>query len=250
MNPLLRNRIGLGAAGVVLVSLVVWGGCEIAYRRTLGRIRSAMQKNLPAVAADLAECHRYRMAKSDDGCALMIAAYHDSRNMPRVEWAAEACAEAGRQGPEIFLGLATAAEAAGRPAEALMKLAEGIKMHPNFPEFHLRTANLMKQAKRYEEAAASFMKVAELLPQNVELSFEILQYMVSIQKWAEAKTLVDRLQGVKDAPPEAKVYMAMALEKFGDHGSSRNLVEEAKRAIGNDKQRMEKIRAAFPDLMK
>jgi tetratricopeptide (TPR) repeat protein len=245
------KKIVVYAAGVLVIAgAAVWAGCEIQYRRTLSRALSAMRKNLPALAADYAECYRHRMVKSDEGCALLLAAYHDSRNLSRMEWAAQACMEAGRETPEVYLGLAAAEEASGREVEAATWLLQGTKKFPEFPELHMRMAILFRRNKRVDEAVREYSKVSELLPQNADLALKSLEYFVETKHWQEAKAVVTRLQQAKGATPEVKLLMATALQKFGDQGSASALVDEAKKMMKDQPDQMARLRKAFPDVLK
>jgi tetratricopeptide (TPR) repeat protein len=207
-----------------------------------------MAKNFPALAADQGECYRHRMVKSEEGCALLLAAYHDSRNLQRMEWAAQACMDAGRETPEVYLGLAAAEEAAGRDLAALQRLLEAEKKFPQKAEVYLRMATIFKRNKRVDEAAQSYHKVVELLPQNADMTLEAFRYFVSVEKWADAKKMVDRLQAVQGVPVELKFLMARALFKFGDQASARLMAEEGRKMLGRDSSALSAFKQTYPEL--
>jgi tetratricopeptide (TPR) repeat protein len=218
-------------AGAAIIAGGIYGTQALCTHRAITQADEALKKNFAALAADRVESHRHAMLKSEHGCSVMIQAYHDSRNLPRLEWASQACMDAGWQIPEAFLGMASASEATGHDVEALEILMKGVAKYQTLPEFYVRMAGILKRNKRPNETVANYMKAVEYAPNNNALAWEALQYFVSVQRWAEGKQMVDKLKSVQTVNPEIKLVMARVLLNFGDRGSSKAMAAEGKQLM-------------------
>lgn len=203
-----------------------------------------------ALAADLVDWFKYGMRTSPRSCQAMIASYFQARNAEKVEWAAQACMSAGYEMPAVYIGLSTNRELTGRETEALQILMNGASKFDKSPDIHIQLAKLFKKLKRNDEAAEYYFKATEEAPQAGQLAMDALEFLVSIQKWADARVIAERIKGAATESAEVKLIIAKALIHGGNETSGKSVLEEAKNLLAKAPQNQRKlIEQAYADLL-
>jgi hypothetical protein len=88
-----KNAILAGAFITVMSS--VWGlGYAAAWYR-LGQAETQLAKGFAALAAETLESSRLQLVDTRRGCQALVDAYAGARRTDRLEWATQACSEAG-----------------------------------------------------------------------------------------------------------------------------------------------------------
>ncbi|NDW05291.1 M48 family metalloprotease [Jiella pacifica] len=126
------------------------------------------------------------------------------------------------RGLGALYGDAIATFLAGETASALRKMDGLIAARPNNPWFHEMRGEILLEAGRGKEAAASFSKASKLDRTNSGLlKAEIGQALVVAGNGADMKQAIELIQGGLQSDPlnaAAYRYLAMAYARLGDVG--------------------------------
>lgn len=244
---------------VLILSLVLiflggtaaWGICWFATKRAMARAEEQLKKGYGALAVETLDCYRRGLIRRDQGCKLLIEAYFQARRTERLEWASQACLEAGKEFPEAYLGLAAVREWVGRDREAVQILAQAVGKFDQVPDLYYRIGQIFLKNKNDVDAAIALSKAAERGPQNNQLQLEALEVLSRVQKWEEARKFATRLKDVKTESPEVILVIARALQKGGDPLSVEPLLKKAKELISKEPNPQVKaaLKKGYSDLL-
>lgn len=239
----------IGLAGVACLGAAAWIGYTVWSHRKLDLAEKQLQRGFGMLAADTIDSHRHSFI-SKKGCPILIGAYHQARQVDRLEWTAQACLNAGIQTPEIVLGLAAVREMTGRDQEALQVLGNGLSKFDKSPDLYYAIAKIFRRNKQDKEAIVAYQKAIERSQQDPSLSLEAMAYFTSIQHWDEAKVIATNLRTAKTDNPEVKLLIARTLI----HGNTdpalvKPLVDEAQELISKKPEMKEPLQHAYSDVL-
>lgn len=244
-----KTRIVAPLVVLAVVCASVYGVCALRTKLAIRKAEAALLKGFGAVAADVIDERRHEAVRFEKGCPVMLGAYYQTRRADMLEWAGQACLEAGREIPEVFLALAAAREFTGRDQEALRILGGVAGRFDKIPDIYYRMAQILQRNKQNDAAAATLIRAAERAGNNNQIVLDAVQFLSGIQKWAEAKQLADKLKGTATDDPEVKLVLARALKNGGDAPGAQLLVDQAKGIIAAKPEFKQAIEQAYPDLL-
>jgi hypothetical protein len=237
------------AGGALLIALGAWGASALETKLAISRAEKLLQKGYGSLAAETIDHHRKSAVSYKNGCSVMVGAYFASRHLERLEWAAEACLEAGKDSPDVYLGLAAHRELTGREAESLRILTSVAGKYDQIPDIYFRIAQILMRNKSNDAAAQYMLKATERAQGANQIVVEALQFFSSVQKWNEAKLMADRLKSAPTEDPELKLLIARALKNGGDAAGAQAVADQARGMIatkGDIKTAMER---AYSDVL-
>jgi tetratricopeptide (TPR) repeat protein len=235
---------------IPLIATGVWGANQVLASRAAKRAEVLMKKDFAVLAEDAIDPYRRTLIVKAEGCHLLLNIYYRTQDLVRLAWASEACLDAGQEVPAAYLGIAASREAQGHDVESLQILQTGAQKFPTSAEFPYRMSVLFKKNKQKDQAVAALMKASQLAPENKQISLEALQYFSSIERWSEAREMADRLKSVPIENPEAKLVIARALQRGGDMGSARELVNSVRKLLGGKPALQKALEQTYADVFK
>jgi tetratricopeptide (TPR) repeat protein len=244
-----KTRKYVKIAAVVLgMAALAWGGTYLLTRRAASRAEELLRKGFGAVAADTVDCHRYRLTGSAANCKILIAAYFQSRRVERLEWASQACLEAGHEIPEDYIGLAATREWTGRAQEALQILSEGASKFDKIPDVYYTLAQFFQRNKQDDAAVNAFKQALARAPQDNALAIEALQFFANAKKWSDGKQIAEQLKTVQTDNPEVKVFLARFLIKNGNKAGAKELLDQANELVKAKPEVRKQLEDRYPDV--
>jgi predicted Zn-dependent protease len=197
---------------------LVGGIDRLQTRNAMTRAQTQLDRGLGALAVDTLDARRRRIATDTRGCSLLVTTYARANRADLLEWASQACLDAGVETPEVFIGLANANHSASRDNEAFQVLTAGLKKQDHSWELWQAVAQLLRQNKRNDDALVAYQKAIEFAPPGTvqAVSFETLQFLAGLDRWKDALPIANRLKGVQTENPEVYLLIARALAKGGD----------------------------------
>ncbi len=238
--------------GVVAVAAAGYGAtqgvCHFNSRRALTKAEDQLKKGFAALAADTLDKYRHMIVKRDRGCQVLLAAYYTTRNSEKLEWTAQACLEAGKETPDVFLGLAAVREMTGRDQDALRILNSALGKFESSPDLYYQMAQIFRRNRSHDMALRALGEASKRAPQNQQMVLEILEYTSSLGKWAEARKAADTLKSAKSDNPEIKLVMARAIEQGGDPSGAKVLVDEALGMLKGKDELKAQLERLYPDV--
>lgn len=242
------------ALGLILLGGVGYGGYTgvqaIRVSMATSEAQESLARGFPAVAADRIESVRYLMLNKTLSCATMIDAYFRARAFGRLEWASQACLNAGHNIVEAFLGLSAVRAAESRDEDALSILRDAIQVFPKNPVIFVRIAELFRKNKNDNAAIQAYQAAMERAPDDAALGLNTLDYYRSLKKMDLVKPLAQRLKGIKTEQAEVKLVIARALKDTGDAAGADQLVREADAIASKNPQLKAALQKAYSDVWK
>ncbi len=184
------------------------------------------------------------------GCRILMNCYYAARRMEDLEWAAQACLDAGHEMPEPYVALTAVAESMNQDQKALNILEQALKRHSKSADLYYRVFLIMKRNKNFEQATLALTQATTLAPENGNLNLEALQFLVESRKWPEARQIAHRLAGVKTDNPAIKLLVARALIEGGDKASAEAVIAQAKELLAKNPQLKATLEKSYGDLLK
>lgn len=247
-------RVIVPVALVVGAVLVYGFGWALPKWKALNALESAapdLQKGYGALAAEKLDGHRELLVTIEGGCAALIGAYYQSRNVLRLEWASQACLSAGKVSSDAYIGLAASRELTGRDAEAIPILKEGIKHFEKSGAIYYRLGLLYAKNKATDLATQSLVTAATLSPENTQMNFETLQYLVAQALWKEALPFAEKLRTVKTDNPEIKLILAEVFRNNSDVNMTVVTKQEALELLSKLPEKEQQfLRSKYSELMR
>jgi tetratricopeptide (TPR) repeat protein len=228
---------------------ISWGVCAVRLRRDLTRAEAQLQRGFPAAAAETLDRHRAWLTDTDRGCRALIGSYYGARRAERLEWASEACLDGGRDLIEAHLGLAAARELTGRDPDALRLLSQVAPRFDQSPDLYYRMAQIYRRNKRDDAAVGAFLEASKRAPDNAQLSMDALEYFSSINRWAEATRMAEKLRSTPTDNPEIKLLIARALQRGGNRQASELVVAQARELMGKSPELKAALERAYADVL-
>ncbi|MBL7716417.1 MAG: tetratricopeptide repeat protein [Bdellovibrionales bacterium] len=242
------------AIGLILLSGIGYGSYygiqTVRVSMATTDAQESLARGFPAVAADNVEGDRYLMLSKVNSCATMIDAYFRARAFGRLEWASQACLNAGHTIVEAFLGLSAVRAAEGRDEDALSILRDAIQTFPKNPVIFVRIAELFRKNKNDNAAIQAYQAAMERAPDDAALGLNTLEYFRALKKPELVKPLATRLKGVKSEQPEVKLVIARALKETGDTAGVDQMIREADALASKNPQLKAALQKAYSDVWK
>ncbi len=251
-KALRKEPAWLAGAVVIAIALVMGvsrGICAIRAKRALALAETQLQKGFGALAAETADRYREQLSRQEKGCQVLCAAYFDARRTDRLEWMAQACIENGVELPDVYVALAAARELTGRDNDAIAILNSAATKFEKSPDPFYRLAQIFRRLKRNDAAAAGFTEAMKRAPDNGQLALEAMDFLVSLDKWADAKQIADRIRGAKTDNATVKLLLARVYKRTGDPTSAEALANEARALLSAKPDQKEALERAFADVL-
>jgi len=243
------RKHGKRALTVTVICLGAYGGYRGAMYRATLQAEELIKKGFGTLAASQLSPFQRSLVSDERGCGILIASNFLARKSETLDWASQACLEAGINIPDAYIGLAAVREFSGQDNEALQILNQVASKFEKTPDIYLRMATIFRRAKNNDGAAQAYLKAAERAPQNNQLSLDILQFMSEQNRWQDALQFANKLRTVETDNAEVKLVIARALFKGGDQGSAKLLVDQAKALIEKKPEIKPVIERAYADVL-
>lgn len=223
--------IAWSLAGFVLIasgSFIGWD--QLQMRRSLQKADALVNKGYAALAADIIDPYRHRLAEQDKTCAKYIVLYSNARRWDRVESMSQECLDSKIEVQEAYEGLASVRDMQGATLEAI-KILESA--HEKF-----RTASMKRNLIRvsikagdYHRPIALYFDLINESPKDSALIYEAVKFFSDIGKWGEAKMIAQNLQGVESTDPNVFLTLARVMKNVKENKAALELIENANRLI-------------------
>jgi tetratricopeptide (TPR) repeat protein len=213
---------------------MAWSVSLIRAKLALRRADSAMKQGFGAIAAEEIDPFRQDVIHLDGGCQLLVASYYNSRRLERLEWSVQSCLRAGKESPDIYMGLAGHRELTGREEEAFKILESAAKKYDAIPDFYQRMGTMLLRNKNQEAAATMLLKAAERTEGTNQSLVDTLQLLISLKKWPQAKLLADRVKSSPTKGAGIKLLIARALKEGGDQTGAQVFIDQAKELLASE----------------
>ncbi|MGC8794904.1 MAG: tetratricopeptide repeat protein [Bryobacteraceae bacterium] len=143
---------------------------------------------------------------------LLLEAGHPQEAIPHLEWAVtHSPTRANRT------ALAIAYSRSGQPDKALEQMRQAIATAPDDPELHLLYGRLLRDQKRFAEAAGEFHRYAQARPDSLEGWNELAAMLVSLGQHTEALKALDRVRALGGETAGHHYLRAIVLDKMRDY---------------------------------
>ncbi len=171
------------------------------------------------------------------GAHVHMFAAHDDRTPERLAEAKSALDKAlalDPDHPEVYLAHGQYYYDGLEDWEAALEQAElGLKGQPGNSEIIFLIGDIKSRQGKWKEAAAAFIKAAELDPRHVDYVINVSRMYLLMRNWAEAERFADRCIFIapdndSPYPPKADVY----LRSKGDIEKARGVYQEALEKVG------------------
>ena len=198
-------------------------GKKYSYQKDILKAAEEGKRGFWALAAEKVDRHRFDMLSNENDCNTLLNVYANAKKGERLEWAAQACLEAGVENFGVYLSLSIAQELLGRDQEAIQLLDQIIKKFEKEPTAYRRLAMIFSRNKD-EARATEIMYLAATRTQDAQICLDALQALLNQKRIAEALTLAQILKTTPTENPEVKLIVARALiaGKEATGGSAQN----------------------------
>jgi tetratricopeptide (TPR) repeat protein len=143
---------------------------------------------------------------------LLLQADRAREAIPHLEWAvAHSPTVANRS------ALALAYSKAGEPEKALEQMRQAVALAPSDPELHLLYGRLLRDQKRFAEAASEFQRYTQARPESVEGWSELAAMLVSLEQYPQALMALDRVRALNGETAGHHFLRAIVLDKSRDY---------------------------------
>jgi tetratricopeptide (TPR) repeat protein len=233
---------------VVLIGGIGYGAFAWHFSRTVKNAEAAMAKGFPAVAAESLEWHRTCMTSNEKNCRTLLSVYFGARMPQRLEWASQACLNAGIEIPESYIGLSAARDLSGRPQEAAQILASVAEKFKDIPDIYYRLAQLLARLENSDAALGSYSQAIQRAQNNPQIALEAIEYASKLKAWSRAKPMAESIKAVQTDNPAVKLLLARVFKNAGDSVSAKAMVAEAQPMMEKSPNK-DQIAKAFSDVL-
>lgn len=236
--------------GVGLVAVVACAGAHYGLRyRAMTVAERLVGKGYGLLAQETLEPFKKELASTERGCKLMLNTYFQTQDARNLEYAAQSCLNHDRDIPEVYLGLASAREFAGKDSEAIQVLSQVFKKFDKVAEIPLKIAQILQRNKRDKEAVSVYALASDRAPQDYRLALDVLQYALQAQSPTEVKSMAERLKTAPTDNAEVKFLLAKAFHQVGDAASSKTAVDQAKDLMNKTPATKPELEKKYADLL-
>lgn len=124
---------------------------------------------------------------------------------------------AGSPTTTVRAELAIAYSRTGQPEKALEQLRTALAADPENPDLRLLYGRMLRDQKRFAEAAGEFARVVAARPSSVEAWNELAAMLVSLERYPEALAALDRLRALGTETVGHLYLRAIVLDRLKDH---------------------------------
>jgi tetratricopeptide (TPR) repeat protein len=164
--------------------------------------------------------------------ALLLQSGRSAEAIPPLEFAVARSAT-----PANRLALAQAYAKEKQPAKAEPLAAAAVAQSPDDDELRMFYGRLLRDQRKFAEAAAQFQTVATRRPKSVQAWNELAGVLLVAEKYPQALTAFDRVRDLGAETPSNLFFRAMAF----DH------LHQAKDALDNYNRFLAASKGVFPD---
>jgi len=142
---------------------------------------------------------------------LLLESGQAAEAVPHLEWAV-------RRSPTVAnrAALALAYARSGDAAKAIEQLGQTLKENPQEVELRLMLGRLLRDQKRYAEAAGEFLRYVEARPDSVEGWNELAAMLISLEQYSQALEALERIRALGGEGPGHHYLRAIVLDKIRD----------------------------------
>lgn len=112
--------------------------------------------------------------------------------------------------------LALAYARSGQVEKGLEQLRQALAQDPTAVDLHLVYGRLLRDQKRFAEAAGEFLRYVEARPDSVEGWNELAAMLVSLEQYKQALAALDRVRALGGEGPGHHYLRAIVLDKMRD----------------------------------
>ncbi len=250
MTNSLSIRTALKAGLLLTVLFLGYCGVHFLYvKRTMETTRAALNQGFTMLAVERLEPVKKDIPKKAGGCELLVETYFAAKRVDLLQWAAEACMDAGKDNPTISIALATSYELRNQDGIAAQIMQGAIKKFEKSADVYFHSAQILKRNKNVEEASKFLSMAIDRAPQNQNMVLDALQYYLETKQNDLARTMATRLKATKIDNPEVKLVIARGLKKGGDSAGAKAQVQEALQIASSDPKLKAQLEAAYKDVI-
>lgn len=143
---------------------------------------------------------------------LLLEAGRASEAVAHLEWAVTHSPTAANRS-----ALALAYSKAGEPEKALQQMRQALALAPGDPDLRLLYGRLLRDQKRFAEAASEFQRYAQARPDSVEGWSELAAMLVSLEQYPQALIALDRVRALNRESAGHHYLRAIVLDKSRDY---------------------------------
>jgi len=143
---------------------------------------------------------------------LLLETGRASEAIPHLEWAV-----AHSPTPANRSALALAYSKAGEPEKALEQMQQALALAPGDPDLRLLHGRLLRDHKRFAEAAGEFQRYVHARPDSVEGWSELAAMLVSLEQYPQALVALDRVRALNGETAGHHYLRAIVLDKSRDY---------------------------------
>lgn len=246
-----KLRTGLTLAAAAGIAALAFAGIQSLRRQfALAEADKFLKQGFGNLAAEAVEPVRFSLTKDESSCAILLQSYYVAHQAERLGWAAESCLSHGIENPDIYIGYAASHELQDRSGVALRILEQGLEKFGKSANIYQQMAMLYRHDKQDQLAVQAYLKAAELAPQNNQLTLEAMSFLMSQQKYPEARALADRLRYMQTEDPAVKLLLARAYRRAGERKIAQDLMEQGQSLLARAPDKRMAIEKAFEDVLK
>lgn len=119
--------------------------------------------------------------------------------------------------PERSIALAEAFAKTNQPAKALAALSPAVGALPSDAELRMFRGRLLRDQRKFRDAAADFLAATRLEPKRVEAWNELAYVLVMNENYAGALSALDRSSELSGETPGNMFYRALTLDHLDQH---------------------------------
>lgn len=139
---------------------------------------------------------------------LLIEAGKPADAVPHLEWAVEKSPTAANR-----LALATAYLRSKQAEKATPLLEQAVAAEPENPDLRMMYGRVLRDQRKYREAAEEFLRVVQAKPDSVEAWNELTGMLILIEAYPQALASLDRLKALGAETAAHHYFRAMILDK-------------------------------------
>lgn len=143
---------------------------------------------------------------------LLMEAGRAAEAVPHLEWVVARSPSAANRA-----ALALAYSRSGQAEKALDELRRAVESEPDNLELRIMYGRMLRDQKRYAEAAAEFLRYVQARPDSVEGWNELAAMLVSLAQYEQALAALDRVRAL-GAETAGHLYLrAIVLDRIKDY---------------------------------
>ncbi len=244
---------------VVAIAILVLGvpayfgfryGQNYRLQKVVQKADDEAKRGFWALAFENLDGYRRQLVKNEKDCNALLNVYDKAKKADRLEWAAQACIEAGIETYQNYLYLAASQEMFGRDGEALSLLKQLTAKFDKEPEAYRHISAILLRNKD-EAGAAEALYQSAIRNSDPQQKLDVMQMLLRQKRNDEALKLAQDLKEVKTENPEVRLTVARAFFAGHDKLSGQAQIDEAKSTMTKlAPERVKKIEADFSDVLK